>query len=106
MPGRAGRGVSSLAQLNWFGKDMSAGRGYMALAACIFRLESHWGLGASFLFSFTDAIQMRMRQLRSASVEIIQMIPYLLTILILRSSGQSRPAALGKHYEAGQARCG
>ncbi len=98
----------SLAQLNWFSKDMSAGRGYMALAACIF---GGWnpigGLGASFLFSFTDAIQMRMQTAQiPLPVEIIQMIPYLLTILILAGAVvRSRPpAALGKHYEAGQAR--
>jgi simple sugar transport system permease protein len=98
----------SLAQLNWFSKDMSAGRGYMALAACIF---GGWnplgGLGASFLLSFTDAIQMRMQTAQiPLPVEIIQMIPYLLTILILAGAVvRSRPpAALGKHYEAGQVR--
>jgi len=98
----------SLAQLNWFSKDMSAGRGYMALAACIF---GGWnplgGLGASFLFSFTDAIQMRMQTAQiPLPVEIIQMIPYLLTILILAGAVvRSRPpAALGKHYESGQVR--
>ena len=98
----------SLAQLNWFSKDMSAGRGYMALAACIF---GGWnplgGLGASFLFSFTDAIQMRMQTAQiPLPVEIIQMIPYLLTILILAGAVvRSRPpAALGKHYEAGHVR--
>lgn len=95
----------SLAQLNWFSKDMSAGRGYMALAACIF---GGWnplkGLGASFLFSFTDAIQMRMQtsEMRIAT-ELVQMIPYILTILILAGAVvRSRPpAALGKHYESG-----
>ena len=98
----------SLAQLNWFSKDMSAGRGYMALAACIF---GGWnplgGLGASFLLSFTDAIQMRMQTAQiPLPVEIIQMIPYLLTILILAGAVvRSRPpAALGKHYEAGHVR--
>ncbi len=101
-----GGGYLSLAWLNWFSKDMSAGRGYMALAACIF---GGWnplkGLAASFLFSFTDAIQMRMQtsELRIAT-ELVQMIPYILTILILAGAVvRSRPpAALGEHYESGQ----
>ena len=86
---------------------MSAGRGYMALAACIF---GGWntlkGLGASFLFSFTDAIQMRMQtfKLRIAT-ELVEMIPHILTILILAGAVvRSRPPqALGEHYESGQA---
>lgn len=95
----------SLGQLNWFSMNMSGGRGYMALAANIF---GQWnplgGLGASFLFSFTDAVQMRLQGLNiGVPNEIIQMLPYALTIVVLAGAVvKSRaPAALGEHYEAG-----
>ncbi|HHY31486.1 MAG TPA: ABC transporter permease [Firmicutes bacterium] len=97
----------SLAQLNWFSMNMSAGRGYMALAANIF---GQWnplgGLGASFLFAFTDALQMRIQTSPvKLPSDIIQMLPYILTILVLAGAViRSRPpAALGKHYESGRA---
>lgn len=96
----------SLGHLNWFSNNMSAGRGYMALAANIF---GQWnplgGLAASFLFSFSDAIQMRLQGLNlNLANELIQMIPYLLTVIVLAGTVlRSRPpAALGKHYEPGE----
>ncbi|AZR74765.1 hypothetical protein BBF96_00760 [Anoxybacter fermentans] len=96
----------SLGHLNWFSMNMSAGRGYMALAANIF---GQWnplgGLAASFLFSFTDAIQMRLQSLNiGIASELIQMLPYLLTIVVLAGAVvRSRPPeALGKHYETGK----
>ena len=96
----------SLGHLNWFSMNMSAGRGYMALAANIF---GQWnplgGLGASFLFSFTDAVQMRLQSVNlNIANELIQMLPYVLTIIVLAGAViRSRPpAALGENYESGQ----
>lgn len=93
----------SLGHLNWFSMNMSAGRGYMALAANIF---GQWnpvgGLLASYLFAFTDAVQMRLQGLNvGIANELIQMLPYLLTIIVISGAViRSRaPAALGKHYE-------
>jgi len=95
----------SLGHLNWFSMNMSAGRGYMALAANTF---GQWnplgGLAASFLFSFTDAVQMRLQGMNlNIANELIQMLPYLLTIIILAGAVlRSRPPeALGQHYEPG-----
>lgn len=95
----------SLGHLNWFSMNMSAGRGYMALAANIF---GQWnplgGFAASFLFSYTDAVQMRLQGLNlNIANELIQMLPYLLTIIVLAGAVvRSRPPeALGKHYEPG-----
>jgi general nucleoside transport system permease protein len=102
--GLAGLGGAylSLGHLNWFSMNMSAGRGYMALAANIF---GHWNplgcLAASFLFAFTDAAQMRLQSLNiGVPYELIQMLPYLLTIIVLAGAVmRSRPpAALGVHY--------
>jgi simple sugar transport system permease protein len=96
----------SLGQLSWFSMNMSAGRGYMALAANIFgRWNPIGGLLASYLFAYTDAVQMRLQGLNlGIASELIQMIPYVLTIGILAGAvARSRPpAALGKHYEAYQ----
>ncbi|MFW6006536.1 MAG: ABC transporter permease [Bacillota bacterium] len=96
----------SLGHLNWFSNNMSAGRGYMALAANIF---GQWnpigGLGASFLFSFTDAVQMRLQSVNlNIASELIQMLPYILTIIVLAGAViRSRPpAALGENYESGK----
>jgi simple sugar transport system permease protein len=93
----------SLGHLNWFSMNMSAGRGYMALAANIF---GNWnpfgGLLASYLFAYTDAVQMRLQGLNiGIANELIQMLPYILTILVLTGAViRSRPpAALGRHYE-------
>ncbi len=93
----------SLGHLNWFSMNMSAGRGYMALAANIFGGWNPLGaFGASYLFAYTDALQMRMQALNlNVPNEIIQMIPYILTILVLAGAMiRSRPpAGLGKHYK-------
>ena len=96
----------SLGHLNLFSMNMSAGRGYMALAANIF---GQWnplgGFLASYLFAFTDAVQMRLQGLNiGIANELIQMLPYILTIFVLAGAViRSRPPAfLGKHYETGQ----
>ena len=93
----------SLGHLNWFSMNMSAGRGYMALAANIFgQWNPFGGFLASYLFAFTDAVQMRLQGLNiGIANELIQMLPYILTILVLAGAViRSRPPAfLGKHYE-------
>ncbi len=96
----------SLGHLNWFSMNMSAGRGYMALAANIF---GQWnplgGLGASFLFSFSEAVQIRLQSINlGIANELIQMIPYIITIVVLAGAViKSRPPdALGEHYGAGK----
>ena len=83
--------------------NMSAGRGYMGMAANIFGQWNPLGaLGAGFLFSFTDALQMRLQSLNLGMAnELIQMLPYVLTILVLAEAViRSRaPKGLGEVYE-------
>ena len=76
----------------------------MALAANIF---GQWnplgGLLASYLFAFTDAVQMRLQGLNiGIANDLIQMLPYVLTIIVISGAViRSRaPAALGRHYNA------
>jgi len=96
----------SLGHLNSFSMNMSAGRGYMALAANIFGQWNPFGCFlASYLFAFTDAVQMRLQGLNiGIANELIQMLPYILTIFVLAGAVvRSRPPAfLGKHYETDQ----
>ena len=75
----------------------------MALAANIF---GQWnplgGMGASFLFSFTDSVQMRLQSVNlGIANELIQMLPYIMTVVVLAGAViRSRPPeALGDHYD-------
>jgi simple sugar transport system permease protein len=94
----------SLGWLNLFSQNMSAGRGFMALAANIFGKWNPAGaFGASLLFSFTDALQIKLQGV-GIPIQFIQMIPYILTILVLAGAVRRAipPAAIGKHYEKGE----
>jgi general nucleoside transport system permease protein len=94
----------SMAEGNGFLRDMSAGRGYLALAALIFGKWRPWPvLAACLLFAAADAVQVR---LQGASlfgglpVELIQALPYLVTVVVLAGFvGNARPPrALGRPY--------
>jgi general nucleoside transport system permease protein len=96
----------SMAQGNGFLRDMSAGRGYLALAALIFGKWRPWPvLGACLLFAAADAVQARLQGatlpgIGAVPVQLIQALPYLITIAILAGFvGTARPPrALGKPY--------
>jgi simple sugar transport system permease protein len=96
----------SMAQGNGFLRDMSAGRGYLALAALIFGKWRPWPvLGACLLFAAADAAQTRLQGARLPGigvvpVQLIQAFPYLITVAILAGFvGRARPPrALGKPY--------
>lgn len=91
--------------LTFFSEDMTAGRGYIALAAIIFGKYKPSGvLIASLLFS---AGTVAANALQAASSPIpynfLVMIPYILTILALAGfAGRAvAPAAAGKPYKRG-----
>jgi general nucleoside transport system permease protein len=71
-----------------FVKDMSAGRGFIALAALIFAKWRPWpALGACLLFGFLEAVGNRYPSLEvlgvTLPVQFMQALPYLLTVVIL-----------------------
>ena len=95
-----------LAQNASFVPHMTAGRGFMALAAMIFGkwhpLGAFW---ACLLFGFLDALAIRLQGVRlpgigEVPVPAIQALPYVLTVVLLAGFiGRSMaPAALGKPY--------
>lgn len=71
-----------------FVKDMSAGRGYIALAAMIFAKWRPWqGLGAVLLFGMLEAIANRYPNLDLGLItlpsQFMTALPYILTVVIL-----------------------
>lgn len=92
----------SIGDLNQFVRQMSAGRGFIALAALIFGKWNPVGvLGSTLLFGFFQAIAIKFQSLNIMPSVIIEAIPYVLTMLVLAGFiGRSRPpAAVGKPYD-------
>jgi general nucleoside transport system permease protein len=89
-----------------FTRDMTAGRGYLALAALIFgKWRPLRAAGACLLFAFTDALQLRLQGVALpvigiVPVQFIEALPYLLTVLLLAGFvGTARaPRALGRPF--------
>ncbi|MGH6933621.1 MAG: ABC transporter permease [Dongiaceae bacterium] len=79
----------SIAHNAGFVRDMTAGKGYLALAALVF---GKWRplptLFACLLFAFADALQIRLQGVElplvgQVPVQAIQALPYILTVLLL-----------------------
>ncbi|HEV2302127.1 MAG TPA: ABC transporter permease, partial [Stellaceae bacterium] len=89
-----------------FLRDMSAGRGYLALAALIFGKWQPWPvLAACLLFAAADALATRLEGLLvpglgALPVELIEALPYVVTVAVLAGFvGAARPPrALGKPF--------
>ncbi|HEX3529566.1 MAG TPA: ABC transporter permease [Thermoanaerobaculia bacterium] len=92
----------SIGQSSLFTRNMSAGRGFIALAALIFgKWRPVQTMLACLLFGLAEAVTIQMQGVTPIPVEFIQMIPYVLTIVVLAGFiGLSRPPrALGLPYE-------
>src|SRR5665213_2401597 len=93
----------SLCQGSGFVREMSAGRGFIALAALIF---GAWKplptFCACLFFAFTDAIQIQLqgKQIGEWTVpnQFVQILPYVVTLLVLVVSARkiSAPAAINR----------
>lgn len=72
-----------------FGREMTAGRGYIALAALIFAKWRPWyALGATLLFGFLQAIALRPDVIEGTlhmkvPVSFLDALPYILTVIVL-----------------------
>jgi simple sugar transport system permease protein len=95
-----------LAQNPSFIPHMTAGRGYMALAALIFgKWHPVGALWACLLFGFLDAISIRLQGtvlplIGEVPVQAIQALPYVLTVVLLAGfiGSAVAPKALGRPY--------
>jgi ABC-type uncharacterized transport system permease subunit len=98
----------SIGQSSLFTRNMTSGRGFIALAALIFgKWRPVQTLLACLFFGFTEAVTIQMQGVvrlpsgEEIPVQFIQMVPYLLTMVVLAGFiGHSRPPrALGRAYE-------
>ena len=86
-----------------FVKDMSAGRGYIALAALIFAKWRPWQvLGACFYSDFLKLYQIgtKISKFDLSLPQFMQELPYILTVIILAGFGRKAipPKAGGEPY--------
>ncbi|WP_042399625.1 ABC transporter permease [Streptacidiphilus carbonis] len=88
-----------------FGKDMSDGKGYIAIAALIVGRWSPIGsLGAAVLFGFATELNLALSSLGTPiPTAFLSMAPYLVTIFVVAALGglARPPAASGKPYLKG-----
>jgi ABC-type uncharacterized transport system permease subunit len=94
--------VLSLQQVGTFTDGMTGGRGYMALAAVIVGRWLPLGtLAGCIMFGATEALQLRVQAFNlPVSSYVIQMVPYLATLLVLAGLGRTArlPAAIGQPF--------
>lgn len=96
----------AIAQNAAFQREMTAGRGFIALAAMIFGKWRPWpAFFACLLFGFLDAVSIRLQGvvlpgIGPVPVPLIQALPYILTIVLLAGfiGKAMAPKALGQPY--------
>ena len=103
LAGLAGAHLSLSLTLTW-AEGMTAGRGFIAIALVIF---SKWhplrAIAGALIFGGAEALQLQL-QARGADISpfLLDMIPYLLTLLVLLAWGGTRrlaaPAGLGRTF--------
>ncbi len=79
----------ALGQTGYFQPHMSAGRGFIALAALVFAKWRPWpALATCLLFGFLDAVAIRLQGVElpvigPVPVQAIEALPYILTVVLL-----------------------
>lgn len=90
----------SIGNLSAYTRNMSAGLGFIALAALIFGQWKPLGvLGATVLFGLLQALSLTLDGRNILPSSLVLVLPYLVTILALIFTGRSAaPKALGRPY--------
>lgn len=90
----------SIGNLAGYTRNMSAGMGFIALAALIFGQWKPLGvLGATMLFGFLQALSLTLDGQGILPSSLVTALPYLVTILALAFTGRSAaPKAIGQPY--------
>jgi simple sugar transport system permease protein len=98
----AGGAYLSIGFVNSFNENMTAGRGFIALAALIF---GNWrpftAAAACMLFGFSSALAQRLPEYSQSASVLFQALPYVLTLIAVAGViGRSiPPAAVGRPYK-------
>ena len=98
----AGGAYLSIGFVNSFNQNMTAGRGFIALAAVIFGNWRPYGAaGAAMLFGFSSAIATRLPTYSGSAATLFQALPYVLTLIAVAGViGRSiPPASVGRPYK-------
>jgi ABC-type uncharacterized transport system permease subunit len=88
--------------LNTYNENVTAGRGFIALAALIFGNWRPFGaFGAALLFGFSTALAFRLPVYSSNAATLFQALPYVLTLIAVAGViGRTiPPAAVGRPYK-------
>ena len=91
----------SIGFLGSFNENMTAGRGFIALAALIFGAWRPFGaFSACLLFGFSSALAQRLPEYSGSAATLFQALPYVLTLIAVAGViGRSiPPAAVGRPY--------
>jgi general nucleoside transport system permease protein len=91
----------SIALLGSFSQNMTAGRGFIALAAVIFGSWRPYGaMAGALLFGFSSALARRLPEFSESTAVLFEALPYVLTLVVVAGViGRSRPpAAIGVPY--------
>ena len=91
----------SIGLLSAFSQQMTAGRGFIALAAVIFGSWRPYGaLAGALLFGFSSAVARRLPAFSESTAVLFEALPYVLTLVVVAGViGRSRPpAAIGVPY--------
>lgn len=91
----------SIGFLGSFNENMTAGRGFIALAALIFGAWRPFGaFSAALLFGFSSALAQRLPEYSGSAATLFQALPYVLTLIAVAGViGRSiPPAAIGRPY--------
>ena len=98
----AGGAYLSIGFVNSFNENMTAGRGFIALAALIFGNWRPFGAAAAcLLFGFSSALAQRLPEYSQSASVLFQALPYVLTLIAVAGViGRSiPPAAVGRPYK-------
>ena len=98
----AGGAYLSIGFVNSFNENMTAGRGFIALAAVIFGNWRPFGAAAAcLLFGFSSALAQRLPEYSDSAAVLFQALPYVLTLIAVAGViGRSiPPAADGRPYQ-------